>query len=238
MAEAAQKRSRRLSEKKIIEKKYAYLLNIYTEDYVFFASAEKGKVAETFPLVHNYALTYALGFTTAPYYFKEQLPKYEEQLDLLNEKGIYVYPAWQQKGMRRLIQYNTTDEGYLSVRGQSMGIPNWGFIKAIGPGSLFTTIVLSSSPLEFPTYIRLGKWMSLCKVSVSELSIQSANRKASDMLLNVNDLVSLPNYFISFYNMLPSRLLKGAEWEKAIDGYVVELDHFSYFCPESCYFYH
>lgn len=237
MAQTTAKRSERLREEKIVTKKFAYQLEIDAEDYIFFASAEKGKVAETFPLLHNYALTYALGFVSSPYYFTTQAPQYQEHFELLNEEGVYVFPAWQKEGMRRLMQYNTTDEEFLSVRGQSVGYPNWGFIKVLGPSSRFTTIVLSAKPLDFPPHIRIGKWMSLCKVTATQLTIEPGTRKTSAMLLNVNDLTKLPNYFTSFYNMLPSWLLKEVEWDEAIKGYVVGEGEQTYFCPESSYFY-
>jgi hypothetical protein len=40
---------------------HLYRCDLVLHDYLFFATTERGKVAETGPFVHNYALTYALG---------------------------------------------------------------------------------------------------------------------------------------------------------------------------------
>ncbi len=65
MAARAGKRSKGLS-RKIKVKRFAYRIRIELEDYLFFASMEKGKVAETAPLIHKYALAYALSSAISP----------------------------------------------------------------------------------------------------------------------------------------------------------------------------
>ena len=138
MAARAGKRSKGLS-RKIKVKRFAYRIRIELEDYLFFASMEKGKVAETAPLIHNYALAYALSWAISPYYQEQQAPGYEKQLQPLNEEGIYIFPASPLKVTHRLMQYNTTPEALWMVRHQSLGYPNWGFIKCLRPGSRFET---------------------------------------------------------------------------------------------------
>ena len=67
MAARAGKRSTGVS-REIKVKRFAYRIRIELEDYLFFSSMEKGKVAETAPLIHNYALAYALSWAISPYY--------------------------------------------------------------------------------------------------------------------------------------------------------------------------
>lgn len=196
-------------------------MQIELEDYLFFSSQEKGKVAETAPLLHNYAFAYALGWSTSPYYHPKQAPAYADQLRPLNEAGLYIFPAAPLKVSHCLMQYNTTSEAFLMTREQSMGFPNWGYIKCIRPGSRFETYVLSHHPISFPKRIRLGKWMSLARLEVQEEALERGAGSRCGHLVNVQDLSSLPTYFTSLYNVLPTRLVKGAEWSEAIQGYRV-----------------
>jgi CRISPR-associated protein Csc1 len=70
---------------------------------LFFASLEYHDMAETLPVLHNYALTYALDLCTketgrvSPLYDpterRKQQPCYDQDFAWLNRVGIYVTPA-------------------------------------------------------------------------------------------------------------------------------------------------
>jgi CRISPR-associated protein Csc1 len=70
---------------------------------LFFASLEYHDMAETLPVLHNYALTYALDLCTketgrvSPLYDpterRKQRPCYDQDFAWLNRVGIYVTPA-------------------------------------------------------------------------------------------------------------------------------------------------
>lgn len=70
---------------------------------LFFASLEYHDMAETLPILHNYALTYALDLCTketgriSPLYDpterRKQRPRYDQDFAWLNHAGIYVAPA-------------------------------------------------------------------------------------------------------------------------------------------------
>src|SRR5436305_12305133 len=62
-------------------------------DYLFYASREMGRLYETEKYLHNYGLTYALGLAKAPYTSLTQIPRYPEDLNKVNELGVYVTPA-------------------------------------------------------------------------------------------------------------------------------------------------
>lgn len=224
MAKKSGKRSSSVSQKSKVqvgEKNYAYQVTIELEDYLFFSSMEKGKVAETAPLLHNYALAYAMGWVDSAYHHEAQAPAYDRELHPVNTQGIYVYPAVTVQVTHRLMQYNTTDESFLMTRAQSMGVPNWGFIKCIRPGSVFQTYVLSQEPIQIPSRIRLGKWMSQASLQVEEVSLAKTTNKHSPHLVNIQDISALPAYFSAMYNLLPTRLVQGAEWEEEVTGYEV-----------------
>jgi CRISPR-associated protein Csc1 len=243
MAATVRKRSSRVSKQnreseekiEIVHKNYAYKIKLECEDYLFFASSEKGKVAETAPLLHNYALAFALGLVSSPYYYENQAPQYKELLQPLNQAGIYIFPAVPEQVSHRLMQYNTTDESFLMTRVQSMGYPNWGYIKCIRPGSTFTTYLLSHEPVEIPKRIRLGKWMSQVALDVTELALSQTNAIHTPHLVNIQDVDILPNYFSHLYNLLPTRLVKEAEWKEPIAGYQVEYMDQRLFLPECAF---
>jgi CRISPR-associated protein Csc1 len=58
----------------------------------FFSSREVGAFYQTEPCIGNYALAYALKFCQSPY-FNDGAIRYKADLDVLNERGIYVTPA-------------------------------------------------------------------------------------------------------------------------------------------------
>ncbi len=111
-----------------------YRYSLQFEDYVFFATTERGKVFETGWFVHNYALTYALGLALSNYREDPQIPKYEEQLDPLNQAGLYITPAVVLDITQyRINQFNTMGETYILEREKSPGYPAWGFAKMFRP---------------------------------------------------------------------------------------------------------
>ncbi|SHF37584.1 CRISPR type I-D/CYANO-associated protein Csc1 [Seinonella peptonophila] len=107
------------------------------------------------------------------------------------------------------------------------------------PGSQFETYLLSQEPIELPRRIRLGKWMSQASVKVEQVAIKKSYHTKSTHLLNLADLVELPNTFGSLYNILPTRLLKMASWQESLAGYKLTLPkeekNESLFLPESVF---
>lgn len=111
---------------------YRYYLQF--EDYVFYATNERGKVFETGWFIHNYALTYALGLALSNYREEKQKADYLNQFQPLNQAGIYLTPAQVLDTTRYLInQFNTIDETFTLKREQSVGYPAWGFAKMFRP---------------------------------------------------------------------------------------------------------
>lgn len=111
-----------------------YRYSLQFEDYVFFATTERGKVFETGWFVHNYALTYALGLALSNYREEPQKPEYDAQLNPLNQAGLYITPAVVLDVTRyRINQFNTMSETYILEREKSPGYPAWGFAKMFRP---------------------------------------------------------------------------------------------------------
>jgi CRISPR-associated protein Csc1 len=213
-----------------------YRCDITMHDYLFFATTERGKVAETGPFLHNYTLTYAFGWAQSPWRNEEQKPHYREEL--LGEStqarnqamGMrYITPARLLRGSTIVQQYNTMGESYSLGKGKSIGFPDWGFMKCFRPGSLFRCYVLSADPVPIPRYVRLGKLMSKAAIQTVAASHLDARKEAQSFLqigsplLTWNDLApsARPAIYDLFANVFPSRLVENAVFDGVPGSYLV-----------------
>jgi len=99
-----------------------YRCDLTLHDYLFFASTERGKVAETSPFVHNYALTYALGWASTLWYNAQQKARYQDELRPIDFH--YITPARLIHGTSVVIQYNTLSERLRVDKQRSIGYPD------------------------------------------------------------------------------------------------------------------
>jgi CRISPR-associated protein Csc1 len=207
-----------------------YRCDITLQDYLFFATTERGKVAETGPFIHNYALTYALGWAISPWRNEEQKPHYREELAQVGRR--YVTPAKLVRGSYVLNQYNTMSESYHLGKAQSIGYPDWGFIKCFRPGTTFRFYVISAGEVQFPHFFRLGKFMA--KTVLSTAAAQKIEQhaewterheKGTHPLLNWNDL--LPSARPAIYDILatalPTRLVDNPNFTGVTGAYLTAM---------------
>lgn len=192
-----------------------YRCDFILRDYLFFASTERGKVAETAPFVHNYALTYALNWVQSAWHNELQKARYREELTPVRQR--YITPARLVQGTSRVMQYNTLSEQLRFEKQRSIGYPDWGFIKCFNPDTLFRAYVIATAAETFPRYVRLGKFMAKTKIDVKEASSVSVKRGNFTVshLLNWNDLLKKPIAFNVQVMSLPSRLINQAVFEDA-----------------------
>ena len=190
-----------------------YRCDFTLHDYLFFASTERGKVAETSPFVHNYALTYALGWVQTVWHNEQQKARYRD--DLMPVLNHYITPARLVRGVSIVMQYNTLSEQLKVEKQRSVGYPDWGFIKCFKPSTLFRAYVISSESEVFPRYIRLGKFIAKTKLDV--VTARQISRKEGDYrvthLLNWSDLQRKPVAFNVQVTSLPTRLINQAIFE-------------------------
>lgn len=195
-------------------------------DYVFFATVERGKIYETGPFIHNYALTYALGLVQSPTYTYTHLiqePRYEIELTPLNGL-VYLTPATPtQEVAYRLVQWNTLPEGFaFPGKPPSIGYPDWGFARVLRPGGKFTFYLLANEikplfdkPLlrdllqGRPVRIRLGKFNGKARITLLEAESvkEQQGEFQSDTLLNWRDLSLDPVVCDIVASSLPTRLI-------------------------------
>ncbi len=181
------------------------LYRLTFHENLFYATREAGRLYETGRHLHNYALTYALGLATAPYFQPQQVPRYAEELGPLNQQRVYVTPA---RGVLVRYQLNTfkfADNAYhaKSEKGR-LNLPSYGRAKEVAVGSQFEFAVLSPEPLELPRWVRMGLWRSKALVEclgsaearpltqqeqVASLPINPLDTPGS---LLVFDLISMP----------------------------------------------
>lgn len=157
-----------------------YRCQIELHDSLYFATREIGRLYETEPIIHNYALCYALGLvdseiysTTVPeehsyrYFCPEQIPKYEQHLTPLNQQGIYVTPAKALSHSSTLNTWKYANNNYhVEMEKTQKNIPSFGRAKEIAPESKFEFFIISEKPLKLAKWIRLGKWMSKAEIEI------------------------------------------------------------------------
>ncbi len=194
---------------------FVYRCDLTLHDYLFFASTERGKVAETSPFVHNYALTYALGWVQTVWHNALQVARYQD--DLIPIRNHYITPARLVQGVSVVMQYNTLSEQLKMEKQRSIGYPDWGFIKCFRPGSHFRAYVVTSEQEIFPRYIRLGKFMAKTKIDI--VMARHVSEKIGDYrvahLLNWSDLQLKPVAFNVQVTSLPTRLINHAYFEES-----------------------
>jgi len=160
-----------------------YRCQIELHDSLYFATREIGRLYETEPVIHNYALCYALGLVDSEiysttvaeadsyrYFCPEQIPKYEQHLTALNKQGIYVTPARSISHTSTLNTWKYANNNYhVEMEKTQKNIPSFGRTKEIAPESKFEFFIISEKPLKLAKWIRLGKWMSKAELTTEEI---------------------------------------------------------------------
>jgi CRISPR-associated protein Csc1 len=160
-----------------------YRCQLELHDSLYFATREIGRLYETEPIVHNYALCYALGLVDSQiysttvaeedsyrYFCPEQVPKYEQHLTPLNFQGIYVTPARAVNHAAILNTWKYANNNYhVEMEKTQKNIPSFGRAKEIAPESVFEFFLIAQKQLKLAKWIRLGKWMSKAELTFEEL---------------------------------------------------------------------
>lgn len=199
-----------------------YLCRLTFHENLFFATREVGRLYETGRFLHNYALTYALGLAQSTYFHAQQIPTYQEELEPLNERSIYVTPARGVKISYDLVTFKYADNAYrVKMAPGSRNTPSFGRAKEIAVGSVFEFGVLSQSPLVLPTWIRMGLWQSKARLNIFaevDLAPKPLGEQQASFPLNpldtpgefrLFDLISMPPSSLLEHPVLESEWLHG-----------------------------
>lgn len=191
-----------------------YACRLTLHENLFYATREVGRLYETGRYLHNYALTYALGFTAGSYFNAEQAPHYERDLAPLNERGIYVTPARALDVAYSLSTFKYADNHYhVRMEPGRANTPSFGRAKEIAVGSTFEFAVLSANEtLRLPRWVRLGLWSSKAEVTViGSYIVSAAGTSVSEAAYPLNPL-DVPGKMVVFnlISMPPSSLVDQA----------------------------
>ncbi len=181
---------------------------------IYYATREVGRLYETGDHIHNFALTYALGFAQVPYHITRLQPTYQQDLAAVTAQGIYVTPATPRHVTHMISTIKFGSECWREPeRNTNKNYPNYGRIKEIAPGSEFTFCVVSTMPVTLPRWIRLGIWLGKCEV-IMQTEGTVTERQKSDIYpnaLNPLDLESpAANYDI--VPMPPNSLIRNVRY--------------------------
>lgn len=203
-----------------------YRCTLELHDSLYFATREIGRLYETEPVLHNYALCYALGLVDSEiysttvseehsyrYFCPEQVPKYEEHLTPLNQQGIYVTPARAVNHASVLHTWKYANNNYhVEMEKTQKNIPSFGRAKEIAPESLFEFFIISEKSLKLPKWIRLGKWASKAELTFEELPKPKRHQEDEFVFpYPLNPLDVMFNYRVLSYdtiNMPPVSLIR------------------------------
>jgi CRISPR-associated protein Csc1 len=209
---------------------FIYRCQIELHDSLYFATREIGRLYETEPVIHNYALCYALGLVDSEiysttvseedsyrYFCPEQVPKYEQHLTAINQQGIYVTPGRSIFHSSTLNTWKYANNNYhVEMEKTQKNIPSFGRTKEIAPESKFEFFIISEKPLKLAKWIRLGKWMSKAAVEILEQNEVKRSPSETDFifpyLLNPLD-VMFTHQVISYdvVNMPPVSLIQNVK---------------------------
>lgn len=217
-----------------------YRCHLELHDSLYFATREIGRLYETEPILHNYALCYALGLVDSKqyattvveehsyrYFCAEQVPKYEEHLTPLNQQRIYVTPGRSLSHNTVLNTWKYANNNYhVKMEKTQKNIPSFGRAKEIAAESQFEFFIISKNLLSIPPikWIRLGKWMSKARVVFQQLSSLKVQQGTFSCTHPLNPLdVMFTNQVFSYdvINMPPVSLIRNAQ----IQGKYYSLDN-------------
>lgn len=207
-----------------------YRCHVIFHENLYYETRTLGRLYETGRLLHNIALCYALGFAQTSYHHADHIPHYAEEIEGINEKGIYITPA---TGIDVRYAIHTFKLGgertYAYMEKSNENIPSFGRAKEVAIGSKFQFGVFSENELVFPKWIRMGIWMSKARLLVDPpVPLTQKGRSTatvSDFPINPSDLPrSARLEMFDLVSMRPTSLVENAEitadtwWEWEPDG--------------------
>ncbi len=201
-------------------------------DPLFYETRTLGRLYETGRLLHNIALSYALGLGVTTYHHHDYVPRYAEELDALNERGIYVTPAIDVDIHFVVHTFKFGDErSNIYMEKSNKNIPTFGRAKEIGVGSTFRFGVLAPEKLSLPRWIRMGIWMSKAQLNLmNTVEMRRVNKGLREEVVtyypinpgDLPDTVKVRTF--DLISMRPTNLLQNVEIE-ADDWWVATLEY-------------
>lgn len=206
-----------------------YEIELTFHDNLFYETRTLGRLYETGRLLHNIALSYALGFAKSSYHHALDRPRYHEEVAQLNQRGIYVTPA---KDLDIRFEVNTfkygEEQNSVLMERSNKNIPTYGRAKEIAVGSKFRFGILSEDEIRhrIPRWIRMGIWMSKAALKIVEIPmtrVDAGEQTVSRYPLNPRDLPETAQLKVfDLFSMRPNSLVENAlieadSWWRGVD---------------------
>jgi CRISPR type I-D-associated protein Csc1 len=165
-----------------------YNARLYNHDYLWFSSFEISKTAGTTPIIHSYALSYALSNYSYGIYFGGG-PKYEHDLAAMAAYATPANPVGQvflTRFTQNAINSVTlrTDDAPRGVNSPALGFklvidPVWRTAAGDRDPSGFNFYVFAKSDFRLPSVFRLGKKGCAVRLDSEEIVTPIAIRSES-----------------------------------------------------------
>lgn len=169
---------------------------LFNHDYLWFSSFEVSKVSTTYPVIHNYALSYSLADFSYGIY-RGSVPRYEQDLAGF---PLYATPAYSEEYEKSRFTYNAvnsltlrTDDGPRYVNSPGLGWrvyinPIWG--KGAGTKVSFNCYIFTFDGSAPRGVARLGKKGAAMRVVRREITapVAAYHRRAVRPTHPVNPL--------------------------------------------------
>lgn len=190
------------------------LCDLELHDSLYFASREIGRLYETERVIHNYALCYALGLVSSPYFTRQQTPTYRQDLSSLNERGVYVTPARDLAVDFMLNTWKYADDYYhgWNYTGHHLNpqkkqppnnVPTFGRAKELSVESRFRFYIIARDDnYQPPCWIRLGKWMSKAKLDCERINEPTVRTGEFEVKHPLNPLDVFAAYTVTMCDLI------------------------------------
>jgi len=179
------------------------------EDFLFFVSREFNTFTSMLPVIHNYALTYALGKTFNIVAATSE-PHYEE----LDSYDNYATPALPVTSPRFVTHTYNSVCSRTNTTQSSLNVPSLGRNTKMSPRSAEFEFLVFSRGGEIPRYLRIGKKSCISSIKASQLEIISVDLHPDEAIdtrvcfnlldLSPNDIVESADVIL----MYPSPVAK------------------------------
>lgn len=157
-----------------------FFCRLFNHDYLWFSSYEVSKVSSTYPVIHNYALSYSLADFSYGIY-RGSTPRYEEDLTGF---PLYATPAYREECEKSRLTYNAvnsltlrTDDAPRGINSPGIGWrvylnPAWG--KEARSKNSFNCYVFTFDGSAPRGVTRLGKKGAAVRVIWEEITAPQA----------------------------------------------------------------
>lgn len=173
------------------------------DDFLFFVSKEFNTLTSIDPVIHNYALTYALADQ-----FHILVQGYEPNYDELETFDNYATPAVPNEAPRFVTHTYNSICTKTNQTQSNYNVPAMGRNRKIAPQSSTFEFLVFSQGGDIPPYVRVGKKSCISQIESTELEIKAIETEPDNPIqtgvcfnlldLSANDIVDSADMMMMF----------------------------------------